>query len=301
MKPLNWRAGGLLVWCAGWAYACGGSDFHAAGSGAAPGTADSAGVGGSALGGSSATAGDSTGGDSTGGVSTAGVASGGAPGGVAGVGAAGASDGGTSAGGVGGNPSGGAVASGGSAGSGVIRNSGDCLTDKECGAGNTCVALYPGGFRTCVAPVPGPATCTAASTCCPGITECAAGSTCVETPLAPSCGLVTRPTIVCAPSACSKAADCTGNNAICAPAGSLDRKVDSCLTGGCRLDKDCTASAGGKCEPVTPNCCSGPSGLYCVYPGKGCRTSSDCAAGATCQIVSQKTGECVTGAGLCAG
>jgi Cys-rich repeat protein len=189
----------------------------------------------------------------------------------------------------------------GAAGSGGVRNSGDCLTDKDCGAGDTCVALYPGGFRTCVAPVPGPTMCSDASTCCPGIKECAAGSSCVETPIAPSCGLVTRATIVCAASACTTAADCTGNNAICAPAGSLDRKANTCLTGGCRLDKECNAIAGGKCEPVTTNCCSGPSGLYCVYPGKGCRTNADCAAGATCQIVSNKTGECVTGAGVCAG
>ena len=104
----------------------------------------------------------------------------------------------------------------------------------------------------------------------------------------------------CAAPQCSVNADCMGNSAICAPAGLLDRKINTCLTGGCRRDEECKDIAGGKCEPVTSNCCNGPSGLYCVYPGKGCRSRADCAAGSTCQIVNQKTGEGVTGAGVCA-
>ncbi len=100
---------------------------------------------------------------------------------------------------------------------------------------------------------------------------------------------------------CATADDCTGNNAICVPGGAFDYKVSTCLTGGCRLDSDCKAETGGKCEPVTTNCCDGPSGLYCVYPTKGCRSTADCSAGTTCQIVNNKTGQCVAGSGTCAG
>jgi hypothetical protein len=85
------------------------------------------------------------------------------------------------------------------------------------------------------------------------------------------------------------------------PAGALDRKVNTCITGGCRRDDECTASAGGKCEPVTGPCCNGPSGLYCVYPGTGCRTSADCASGSSCQIQNNKNAVCVTGSVACTG
>jgi hypothetical protein len=105
---------------------------------------------------------------------------------------------------------------------------------------------------------------------------------------------------VCAKKACATAADCSGSNAICVPAGALGRKANTCLTGGCRRDLDCKDLAGGKCEPVTSACCDGPAGLFCVYPGKGCRSNGDCATGSSCQIVNDKTGECVTGPATCA-
>ncbi|HEX3776859.1 MAG TPA: hypothetical protein VHV51_20445 [Polyangiaceae bacterium] len=288
MAKLTLRATSACVLCAAWIYACGGSSFSASGGGGSSGSTASGGdtsLGGSASPGGSSASGSA--GDASGGTSSAGTAQGGSStigeGGA--VGEAGASTGGSV----------------GAAGAGGVRNSGDCLAAKDCPTGNKCVALYPGGFRTCVVPVE-PPVCTASDACCPGTTDCAAGSSCVETPIGPSCGgLLTKPTIECVKEACTVAADCTGNNAICVPAGALDRKVSTCLSGGCRLDTDCKDEAGGKCEPVTPNCCNGPSGLYCVYPSKGCRSDADCATGSTCQIESQKTGQCVTGAGVCAG
>ncbi|HWZ87557.1 MAG TPA: hypothetical protein VNW92_01870, partial [Polyangiaceae bacterium] len=103
---------------------------------------------------------------------------------------------------------------------------------------------------------------------------------------------------VCATSACKLNTDCTGDNAICVPAGALDRKADSCLTGGCRRDEQCTAAPGGKCEPVTDACCSAPTGLFCVYPDTGCRSNADCAQG-HCAI-SGNSAMCVAGAARCA-
>ncbi|HEY4106726.1 MAG TPA: hypothetical protein VGM44_22655 [Polyangiaceae bacterium] len=292
-KP-SLRSASVCLLCAGWIYACGGSEFNAGGGGGTSSGGNTS-AGSSATAGSTASGGDSVGGsagNASGGSSQAGTASGGSStsgtGGAVGeggaIGEAGAN--------VGGNT--------GTAGSGGVRNSGDCVAAKDCPTGDKCVALYPGGFRACVA-TPTPLTCTASDACCPGITECAAGSSCVETPVGPSCGLITRPTIACVKEACTTAADCSGSNAICVPAGALDRKVSTCLTGGCRLDTDCKDEAGGKCEPVTPNCCGGPSGLYCVYPSKGCRNNSDCTTGTgICQIVNQKTGEC-GGSSICAG
>ncbi len=304
MMKLNLRGAALLGGIALFVYACGGSSFSsgggtAAGAGGTAGTANGGGssVAGRASGGTSSAgtesggaAGEGEAGASEGGSSAAGTASGGSAHG--GTSSAGMSNGGTSSGGKGGTSSAGAAGKAGSGGSGgaSVVNSGDCDTDMDCTTGK-CEALYPGGFRTCVTPV------TQETTCSPA---CTAGYSCVQTPLGPSCGLVTRPTIECAKEACTTAADCTGNNAICVPGGALDRKVSTCLTGGCRLDADCKDEKGGKCEPVTTNCCSGPSGLYCVYPTTGCRSNADCASG-TCQIVDSKNGECVTGSSICAG
>jgi hypothetical protein len=99
-------------------------------------------------------------------------------------------------------------------------------------------------------------------------------------------------------SACAVDKDCTGSNPLCVPGGALGRKANTCLVGGCRLDVDCTDKTGGKCEPVTPQCCNGVTGLYCVYPGTGCRSGADCASGAC--VVSGKNAACSTG-GVCPG
>jgi hypothetical protein len=302
MAKLNWRGVGVFALCSGLAYACGGSKFNASSGDGVAGSSGST-SGGTSSAGADATGGSSEAGSSSGGTPSAAGEAGAAQGGTSegGTSSGGTSSGGTSSGGTSGGSTGKGGAGGvtGSAGAGGLRNSGDCTVDKDCPAGS-CVAVYPGGFRTCTVSV-APATCSASDACCPGVKECAAGSTCVQTPLGPSCGLVTRPTIECAKSGCTTAADCTGSNAICVPGGTLDRKVNTCLTGGCRRDTDCTDLAGGKCEPVTTFCCSGPSGLYCVYPGKGCRTSADCTAGSSCQIMNNKTGECATGGEVCAG
>jgi hypothetical protein len=277
------RSAVVLVLCGSWVFACGGSAFNAGGSAAGSS-------------GTVATGGGSSAGASSGGSSQAG----GSPGGTAG--SAGTPQGGAPQGGApgdsGGAPSAGAPSAG--AGGALVRNSGDCDVDKDCPSGGKCVALSVDGFRTCVVPVPLATTCTGVSQCCAGSKPCAAGVDCVDGPLAPSCGLVSAAGNVCATPACTLNTDCTGNNAICVPAGSLDRKANTCLTGACRRDADCKDAAGGKCEPVTPACCGGPSGLYCVYPGTGCRSAADCAAGSSCVIVNQKTGTCQVGGVACA-
>jgi hypothetical protein len=288
MSKLRLRYAGVLLLCIGWVAACGGSEFNA---------------GGATAGSSSTTAGSSSAGANNGGSSQAGASSGGA----SGADQAGASPGGAAQGGSSGAPSAGATGSAGagtagSAGGTSVRNSGDCDVDKDCASGGKCMALSVDGFRTCVLPVPAAgATCTAFDQCCISSKPCPSGVNCVAGPLSPSCGGVEAASNVCATPQCMVAADCTGNNAICVPAGALDRKANVCLTGGCRRDADCKDVAGGKCEPVTPPCCGGPSGLFCVYPGTGCRSSADCAAGSSCTVVNQKSAQCELGGVACPG
>ena len=239
----------------------------------------------------------------TGGLSTAGkggATGGGEQGGATSGGPSTAGKGGTtSGGGQGGATSGGTGGAGASGGLGGTPNSGDCNVNADCSDGK-CVELSPGGFRTCVIPVPAAMTCSTGDACCPtDPSTCPPNTECVLGPLAIYCGgPMMIPSNVCATSACKVNADCTGTNALCAPAGTLDRKANTCLTGGCLTDKQCTDVPGGKCEPVTSACCQGTVGLYCVYPGTGCRKNADCSAG-HCQI-SGNTAACVGGALHCA-
>jgi hypothetical protein len=150
--------------------------------------------------------------------------------------------------------------------------------------------------------VPLAAKCGLSDACCPDdpTKACAAGR-CVAGPPAPSCGLVQAVRNFCQVAACTTSAACK-DNGTCAQAGTLDRKEAVCLPGSCRLDKECTAAKGGKCEPVTMPCCGGVSGLYCVYPTVGCRSSADCKSGQTCQLGSDnKSMECKAGSVNCPG
>jgi len=222
-------------------------------------------------------------------------------------GEAGTSEGGSAAGGKGGSSSGGGSAGsagsagsgGGSAGTGGSQNSGDCLKDGDC-AGGKCVALSPGGYRTCQVTVPLATTCGGSSDeCCTDGTQPCASGRCVRGPLAPHCGGLVTGGNVCATLGCSSNADCQDNET-CFLAGTLDHLANTCVLGGCRVDADCTAAAGGKCEPVIPNCCSGVTALYCVYPSGGCRSNGDCASGSHCLISDDmKTASCVVGKGFC--
>jgi hypothetical protein len=201
--------------------------------------------------------------------------------------------------------SGGATASAGSGGAlgggaGGAPNSGDCKADADC-AGGKCVSLSPGGFRTCQVVVPLATTCNSSSDeCCTDGTQPCTTGRCVRGPLAPRCGGLLTSGNVCATLGCTTNADCNDNET-CVLAGTLDHLSNSCVPGGCRLDSDCKASPGGKCESVTPNCCTGASGLFCVYPTGGCRRNSDCPGGHCYIGADNATAACVTGNGFCPG
>ena len=284
-----------------WFEACGGESFQATGSRGA-GHAGAAADAGSAQGGDGqggADAGASNGGDA--GTPSAGTEAGGAS--TGGTGTGGLDIGGTGGallGGSGGLGHGGSVGLAGSAGALGTTNSGDCKSDADCPNGK-CVELALGGFRTCEVTVPLATKCVAGDACCPDdLTKACLAGRCVLGPAAPSCGLPEASRNFCAAAQCTSNLACKDKNT-CAPAGTLGRKEAMCLTGSCRLDSDCTAVKGGKCEPVTLPCCDGVSGLYCVYPGTGCRSSADCNGG-TCQLSSDgKSMACQAGGVSCPG
>jgi hypothetical protein len=95
---------------------------------------------------------------------------------------------------------------------------------------------------------------------------------------------------------CASDADCSESHAICVPAGTLGRKVRTCLSGGCRVDTDCTAEPGGFCAPVTEGCCNSIMGLYCMYRD-GCRSDAECPGG-YCAVEGDRV-HCVPGSRPC--
>jgi hypothetical protein len=265
--------------------AAGGQIGHEAG-GANNGNGGRTGVGGRGAGGRGA-GGNGTGGSGAGGRGTGGRGAGGAnpTGGTSGSGGAGTGTGGTSVGG--------GVGTG-----GAPANSGDCTLDRStCGANSRCVEITPGGYRVCTTHFPEATSCSGAQECCQS-SDCKAGATCYPTPLAPTCGgIVMIDSNVCASDMCASDADC-GATEICVPAGTLDRKVRMCVPHGCHRDTDCNAATGGVCAPVSGGCCSGGIGLYCVYPGVGCRKNADCASG-NCTIDSKGASQCSTSRLVC--
>jgi hypothetical protein len=262
------------------------------------GTGGSIGKGGSSTGGKGNGGGVSAGGASAGGAGNGGaISDGGASAGGAGNGGAsaggGMSSGGAGAGGMsaGGASAGGGIGAGGvSAGGGIsagggtgVTQSGDCtLGGTDCHNSTRCVEVTAGGYRVCAVKFPEASTCAGPGECCK-TSDCQSGQICYPEPLAPACG---GPVVidgnVCSGDLCTSDAAC-GANEICAPAGTFERKVRMCVPAGCRLDTDCKASPGGICAPVSGGCCNAPFGLYCVYPGVGCRSNADCASG-NCQI-----------------
>ena len=181
---------------------------------------------------------------------------------------------------------------------GSSGNSGDCNTDADC-PGSACVEITPGGFRVCRVDFPEATMCVEPTLdeCCT-TADCPMG-TCMAQPLVPYCG-GPQPLEynVCAVDQCSSDAEC-GDSNICAPAGTLGRKVAACAFSGCKLDTDCGAEAGGICAPVTDPCCSNPTGLFCVYPSDGCRSSSECADGSYCSVDADGRALCVPGFPAC--
>lgn len=171
---------------------------------------------------------------------------------------------------------GGVVGNGGAGG--IVMNSGDCRLDgADCHNGARCVEVTPGGYRVCAVKFPEATSCAMPGQCCQ-TSDCQNGAICYPEPLAPVCGPVSVSGNVCSSGTCTSDSTC-GANSICAPAGTFDRKVRMCVPAGCLRDVDCKDAPGGICAPVSGGCCDLPIGLYCVYPGSGCRDNSDCSAG----------------------
>jgi len=93
-------------------------------------------------------------------------------------------------------------------------------------------------------------------------------------------------------------ADCGAGN-LCAPAGTLGRKVRACAPAPCKVNGDCAAEPGGSCAPVRDPCCGADVGLRCVYPSDGCRESADCESGSYCEPGTDGRARCVSGAPTC--
>ncbi len=180
----------------------------------------------------------------------------------------------------------------------LLPGPGDCHSDAECAPGK-CVELTPGGFRVCDVPPMEATACThgAQDQCCTS-KDCTSPEKCFEGPVIPRClGVVMLPANQCAGNGCQRSADCP-NNGVCIPAGALSFKVSGCLPTGCHVNADCTAKPSGVCATVFNSCCSTVAqGLFCVYPGEGCRTSADCKGG-HCAI-NGNLAHCVPGPAIC--
>lgn len=197
---------------------------------------------------------------------------------------------------IGAGGTGGGTGTGGSD-AGLPLPGGDCASDADCPGGH-CVAVTPGGFRVClIPPTPAAACGSQLDQCCPD-QPCAGGEACLPSPLVPLCvGIAMEPHNQCATDQCSDDKDC-GAAQICAPAGTLGRRIRACLPAGCKTDSDCTAGVGGVCAPVQEPCCNNVAGLYCRYPGTGCRKNGDCPSTQYCDV-SSGAAVCTTGSPLC--
>jgi hypothetical protein len=288
--------------------ASGGSGVGTAGSGVAGSGQGGSGVAGSGQGGSGVAGSGISGAGAQGGAGMG--AQGGAAGSMAGQGGSAGSAGKAGAAGVGGVGGVGGVAgaagsglggiggAAGIAGGGSAGTFGDCNTPQDCN-GNKCVALAPNGFRTCLTPVPPPAACGGtAQQCCEGM-PCPTGQTCIPGPEEPSCGGGISIGNRCATDECASNTDCSAGM-VCAPAGTLQRQAALCVPAPCVRNADCTQHGGGICASVTPTCCAGPQGLYCVYSGIGCRTNSDCKNNTVCTISTDgKSSQCTSASVAC--
>ena len=105
---------------------------------------------------------------------------------------------------------------------------------------------------------------------------CGAGA-CVEGPLFHCGGARPQVANLCLEDACASDADCRGAKDLCIPAGVFGEPVAVCVAGDCRLDADCTASAGGECNPFFDPCNRRLVGFFCAYATSECRGDLDCA------------------------
>jgi len=215
--------------------------------------------------------------------------------GASGSGASGSGASGSGAGGSGTGAVGNAGGTGNAGGSGAGASSGDCNGDQDC-PGSECVEITPGGYRVCKEIHPEAMACTGQGVdeCCT-TADCAQGL-CLTAPLVPYCG-GPQPLEynVCAVDQCQSDSECVSFGGICAPAGTLGRKVAACAPASCFTDAECNAEPGGICAPVTDPCCGAPSFLLCVYPNGGCRDFSDCGQDQYCGVTGDGRAECMDG------
>jgi hypothetical protein len=161
------------------------------------------------------------------------------------------------------------------------------------------VQAGPSGFHVCTTPTPDPtAYCEpdgggpGPQDCCNEHTDCEDEELCVT--FVGGIGAWNT----CNADACQSDAECASG--FCAPRGVLGLVTRGCLPAHCKADSDCSASAGGRCAPVTAgevgDCAT--VGLFCVYPvNGGCRSHADCPAEQHCEPVTGNTeARCVAGA-----
>ncbi|MFO0761859.1 MAG: hypothetical protein U0359_35790 [Byssovorax sp.] len=175
----------------------------------------------------------------------------------------------------------------------------DCAAAGDCG-GSPCVEVTPGGFRTCQHAIPEIETCAGGLGGCCKTADCPMGSGQKCFPPYAYCGGILGPQNECLADACQVDADCPADPAaICLATGLLAHAVNTCLPAGCRVDGDCTEEPKGRCVPVDDPCCgSAVGGLYCAYPGTGCRHKSDCPKGHCAH--DEHRAFCVEGSAVCA-
>lgn len=174
---------------------------------------------------------------------------------------------------------------------------GDCHADADC-PGGACVPVTPGGFTVCQVPPVKATVCSSPLDQCCAALPCPGNVPCYAGPLVPICaGVAMEPHNQCAVDQCTQDADCADGQ-LCAPAGTLGLEIRACLPAGCKLDADCNVSPGGACAPVAEPCCGTIAGLYCVYPGGGCRKNADCPSNQYCQVTGDSAA-CVPGGPLC--
>lgn len=178
--------------------------------------------------------------------------------------------------------------------SGASANSGDCDSDADC-PGSECIEITPGGFRVCRVIHPEATQCAGPDDECCTSADCVEGL-CLAAPVVPICG-GPQPLeyFTCAVDQCQSDAECVSFGGICAPAGTLSRKVAACAPASCFTDAECDDEPGGICAPVSDPCCGGPSFLMCVYPDGGCRDFSDCGPDQYCGVTGDGRAECMDG------
>jgi hypothetical protein len=154
----------------------------------------------------------------------------------------------------------------------------------------------------CTPIIPEVTQCTDSADECCSTADCSTGR-CVHWPDPSYCGgMQPMAQNRCIADDCQSDADCESIWpfwGVCVEAGVFGHAVRTCVNMACRVDADCNAKPGGRCMPVVEPCCSQPRGLFCNYPGEGCRDESDCPDGYCGINEGSKHSECVAGDYAC--